>query len=94
MGETMKLWQGALIMLGSAAIVGGMGIVGLGLVADCHLVFATSRETYEFSDPRLGGTRIVSKPRIEKVHVLVCGTKVPEGLVLKSGARIDGGAGP
>jgi hypothetical protein len=88
----MKLWQGALIMLGSASVVVALGVFVISAVGDCRLVSATNREIYEFRDPRLDGARVVSKPRIKQEFVLVCGTDSPQGLRIST--RIDGGAGP
>ncbi len=90
----MKLWQGALITFGSALVVVALGVCAISVAGDCRLVQAMSRETYEFSDPRLGGARVVSKPRIEQVRVLVCGTVKLEDLELRARVKIDGGAGP
>jgi len=90
----MKLWQGALVMLGSASSVVALGAYVLGTVGDCRLVCVTSREIYEFRDSRLGGARVVSKPRTKQEFVLVCDTDSPEGLELRASTRVDGGAGP
>lgn len=89
----MKRWQGALIMLGSAAVVSTMGIVGLRAITDCHFITTTTRTTWSSMTIRSSGR---FEPKrvlvyIETNRVLVCGDLEPGTIELHSGAQIDGG---